>query len=206
MFSIFCATYNLTLKYELWIPAWKLDSYYTHPHPFIADTSLQMPGLSGSHRPHPSQSSSSDQHLCSMVAVLGTVQALMGISQPLPVRPLLPAALRFMVPTGSRLRGFQWCIGYLMVNCGTDLQPEACVIHYGCSAAAPAETPIRVLKRKEHFYQWSFSFSGKQGWPQPLQESEESKSGHQRETELETSQSLLFQHLTTQQSAELGGK
>lgn len=93
-----------------------------------------------------------------------------------------------------------------MVNCGTDLQPEACVIHYGCSAAAPAETPIRVLKRKEHFYQWSFSFSGKQGWPQPLQESEESKSGHQRETELETSQSLLFQLLTTQRSAELGGK
>lgn len=60
--------------------------------------------------------------------------------------------------------------------------------------------------RNKHFYQWSFSFSEKQGWPQPLQKSEDSKSGHQRETELETSQSLLLQHLTTQRSAELGGK
>ena len=99
MFFFFCATY-VTLKYELWIPTRKLDSYYTHPHPFIANTYLQMPGLSGSHLPHPSQSSSSDQHLCSIWSLCwAQCKCWWGVSQPLLARPLLPAALRFMVPT-----------------------------------------------------------------------------------------------------------
>lgn len=49
------------------------------------------------------------------------------------------------------------------------------------------------------------SASQKNGWQQPLQESRDSACGHQRETELDTSQAPLLQ-CQTQQSAEPRGK
>lgn len=95
-----------------------------------------------------------------------------------------------------------------MVNCGADLQPEACAIHYGCSTAAPAETPIRVLERKEWaFLSMEFQLLRKTRMAAAFAEvRRQLRVATRGRQSLRDPPSLLIQHLNTQRSAELGGK
>ena len=176
MFSVFSATYDLTLKYELWIPTRKLDSWYTHPLPFLANVSLQTPGWSGSHLPHPSSPAASDQNLCSLRSLCwAEAKCWWGVSQPLLCRPLLPEALCFTVPTRKQAHrvsvmhrmphGKLWSWASARGMC-----PSLWVFH-----SCPSWNSHPSLKRTSIFINGVSSFSEKQGWPQSLRDSEDTK-------------------------------
>lgn len=169
--------------------------YYTHPHPFIADTSLQMPGLSGSHRPHPSQSSSSWPTPLQHGRCAGHSASADGDISTTAQRPcfLQLSASWYRQEAGSE--GFK--VMHRIPHGKLWHWPSTWGMCYSLRVfrSRPSWNSHPSLE-KESILSMEFQLLRKTRMAAALAgRSQESKSGHQRETELETSQSLLFQHL-----------
>lgn len=104
---------------------------------------------------------------------------------------------RTLVQMREQARRFSNALAaYVGGRAGTQAQVVewgARAIHYWWDTAPNWSSHLSLQReRASLFINGGFTFSGKQGELQPVQESGHSKSGHQRETELEVSQALLL--------------